>query len=210
MTRSSTTTLTFLLAATLTAATAVAQPSVQNLRVAADASGGLLPPAEAPPGEKRYHLDTGTDRLFIAFDCAAPAEGLTQIRVMQPPGTILFQEDASCAAGGQQVVVYDRAGQPFSDNEYVVNVYVGDKELYLADSVQFAVGAASIPASQGDATLVPAPESQATLIAAPGEPAPTASPAPGGPSTALLAIAGLGILALVAIVAWAGRAATRT
>lgn len=194
---------------------AMAQPVVAGLRVAADDTGSPLPQAEAPPGEKQYHLDSGTDQLFVAFDCASPSEGMTQVRVMQPPGTILFQEEASCAAGGQQVVVYDRKGQAFADNEYVVNLYVGDEELYLADSVQFAVGGASIPLSHGDATIAPqasaAPLQVATLVAAaPQDQNVVDGPSTeGGPSRWLLAVAGLGILALVAVVAWAGRSATR-
>jgi hypothetical protein len=201
-------------AVVLTAAVTLAQPVVSNLRVAADASGSPLPQAEAPPGEKQYHLESGTNQLFVAFDCASPSEGITQVRVMQPPGTILFQEEASCAAGGQQVVAYDRQDQPFTDNEYVVNLYVGDKELYLADSVQFAVGGASIPPSQGDPTFAP-PEPAATLQVAsvPEQPQPGSAgatqPNVGGPSKWLLAVAGIGILALVAVVAWAGRSAAR-
>lgn len=214
-----------LIAALLVVGQAAAQPEVQNLRVAADASGGQLPEADAPQGEKQYHLDSGTADLYVAFDCASPAEGVTQVRVMQPPGTILFQEEASCAAGGQQVVLYDRKGLPFPNNEYVVNLYVGDKELYLADSVQFAVGDATIPPSAGDSTPIAAQPAATLQVAplpgsAPVESAPfpesadveSAAPdtsANGGPSLWLLAVAGFGILLLVAVVAWAGWSATR-
>jgi hypothetical protein len=189
-----------------------AQARVSNLRISADEAGTALPLAEAPPGEKRYHLESGTNQLHVAFDCATAAEGTAQVRVMQPPGSILFQQDTSCAAGGTQVVLYDREGEPFPDNEYVVNLYVGDKEMYLADSVQFAVGSATIPESEGDATPTVQLDNGAASTALPGgvliaqaEPVPP----PGGPSSWLLAVAGVGILGLVGVIAWAGWSAVR-
>lgn len=213
MTRTFWAVTTALIAAFLVVGLAAAQPQVQGLRVAADDSGGHLPEQDAPQGEKQYHLDSGTNQLFVAFDCASPAEGVTQVRVMQPPGTILFQEEASCAAGGQQVVLYDREGLAFPDNEYVVNLYVGDKELYLADSVQFAVGAATIPLSEGDPTVGPPPPAATLVNTGPDESAPpsvlSAVEQPGGPSPWLLAVAGAGILGLIAVVVWAGWSATR-
>jgi hypothetical protein len=108
------------------------------------------------------------------------------------------------------VVVYDREGEAFPDNEYVVNLYVGEEDVYLADSVQFAVGAASIPESQGDLvpTAVPSSGAQSSPIA--GAPVVAEqAPAAGGPSKWLLAVAGLGILGLVGVVAWAGWSAVK-
>lgn len=188
---------------------AEAQGLVHDLRIAADESGAPVTPADAPPGEKRYHLDSGTSELFIAFACDQVSDQTVQVRVMQPPGAVLFQEDRTCATGGTQVVAYSRDGEAFPDNEYVVNVYVGS-DLYLADSVQFAVGGAEIPPSVSEgptpASLAPSP----VAVQGGGATDSGDASAAGGPSRWLLAVAGLGILALAAMVLWAGWSAMRT
>jgi hypothetical protein len=174
---------------------------VRNLRLAADASGASLPQVEAGPGEKRYHLDAGISELHIAYDCTG-VPGQVQLRLIQPPGTPLHLEDAACEGATTQVVTYSHSG-PLPDNEYVVNLYVGDTEPFLADSLQFTVGAAVIPEGPdpAQATVPPAATVMPVPTSASGDD--SGATGPDGPSWLLLVLAGAGILGLLAVVLWA-------
>jgi hypothetical protein len=181
-------------------------PVVRNLRLAADASGTALAEVEAGPGEKRYHLDVGVRELHMAFDCTG-VPGDVQLRLIQPPGTPLDLQDRTCSDASTQVVTYTQS-EPLADNEYVVNLYVGTTEPFLADSVQFTVGAAEIPPDEG-AQPPPAPQTTVAPNPPAGVPADrvvenAAAEVDGAPSKLLLVLAGAGILALLAVVVWAG------
>lgn len=189
-----------------------AQESVSNLRLVQDASGTPLEAVPAPPGEKLFHLDQGVDQLFMAFDVDGSTPAEVQVRVTGPMGVILYQEAKTVEQPGTQVMVFDNKGVPLEDNEYVVNAYVG-KDLYLADSLQLTIGAATLPTSAAEPTS-PAEVPQPTLAAAvsDGAAAPGvagASTAMPGPSRQTLALAIAGMVALFGIVVWAGWSAMR-
>lgn len=187
---------------------------VGGLRIS-DEAGAPFGEVQAPPGEKHFRLDSGVQRLFIAFEYSGTQPTDVQLRVMGPMGAILFQEARTYDAPGTHVVEFDN-GLPLEDNEYVINAYVG-AEGYLADSLQLAVGEAQIPGPVVDSDFgAPTPEvAQATMLAnlpaQPGGSAAAGAPAevPGGPPRGMLVLAGFGALLLVAVVVWAGRSALR-
>ena len=186
------------------------QSVVRNLHLVGP-DGTPLETEEAGPGEKRYHLEADTETLRIAFDCTGEAEGPVQIRLIQPPGTPLFVEDATCTTAETQVMEFTSPSGPLADNEYIVNIYVGDTETFVADSLQLAVGEAQIMDREGEITT-PIPQTtpgQAELTVDEVQAAPSEPEASGGPSPLLLALAGAGILGLLAVVAWAGWSAMK-
>jgi hypothetical protein len=185
------------------------EKSISGLRIAQDASGVAVGEIPSPQGEKYFRLAEGTDSFLVAFDYDGGAPTEVQVRVMGAMGTVLQQKDATYDAPGTYVVEIDNNGRPFEVNEYVVNLYVG-KDRYLADSLQLAIGEASIAPSVADRTAQAA-------VAGAGEPTVAAVDAgavvnaaapvadvPGGPSPTVLALVGLGALALLAVVLWAG------
>jgi len=205
------------LASPLFAGTAAAQEHpVGGLRIS-DESGEAIGELPSPPGEKHFHLDPGVQGFHIAFEYTGSEPTDVQVRVLGPMGTILFQDAQSYDSPGTYVVEFDN-GSELSDNEYVVNAYVGG-ESYLADSLQLAIGSASIPISKVD-EVEPVDEAAASSGAEAMEPveAPaTAGPlearegqVPGGPSQWMLLLAAAGILILLAVVLWAARSATRS
>jgi hypothetical protein len=192
---------------------AAAQQPVRDLRLV-DASGAPLPQEDAGPGEKRYHLENGGDKLYMAFDCTGETSAPVQLRLLLPLGAPIVMEDRECLAAGTQVVEYDPADNPLADNEYVVNLYVG-AELYVADSLQFTVGAARIPGSVLNSTPI-APADATVVAQAPvdsavqGGVSPAADTSvPGSPSRWMLVVAVAAIIGLMGLVLWAGRSAMR-
>ena len=182
------------------------QKTVGGIRIV-DAEGATIGQEPAPPGEKIFRLPAGVDRFLVALDFEGSAPAEVAVRVMGPSGTVLFEESNTYSAPDTYTVEVGNQGVPFAEQEYVVNVYVGvDSDSYLADSLQLVVGTAALPsevaadtssggqAASGDA-LALAP----TMVAAPAAPA-----VPGGPSWQILGLALVGILALGAIVVWAG------
>jgi hypothetical protein len=200
-----------LVATTHTVASAQGQAVVHNLRLVADANGTPMEQVDAGPGERRYHLDAGVEEVHMAFDCMADSADPVSVQLKQPPGAPLDVQSRTCSEAGTQVVTYTNKG-PLSDNEYVVNLYVGDSEPFIADSIEFTVGAAEIQEGPVDNAPPVSPAGQATVVAAvPQAPIPnTEDNIPGGPSTVLLALAGAGVLGLLAIVVWAGWSAMKT
>jgi hypothetical protein len=185
---------------------------VGGLRVANE-GGESMGEQPSPPGEKHFHLDSGVEGFHIAFEYNGGDTTPVEVRVLGPMGAILFSDTEQCEEPGTFVMAFDH-GAVLDDNEYVVNAYVGD-ESYLADSLQLAIGSASIPPSESD--QVPA----ATDSGAQGsdilQPVATATIAegaagavPGGPSQWMLLVAGIGILVLLAVVLWAARSAMRS
>lgn len=185
------------------------EKSVNRLRIAGDASGAPLGEMPSPQGEKYFRLAKGTGKFLVAFDFTGNAATEVQVRVMGAMGTVLQQKDGTYAAPGTYVIEIDNKGSPFQDNEYVINLYLG-KERYLADSLQLVIGDASIAPSVADRTaespLTAAAEPTLAAITDPGAAGSTGLPTnvPGGPSQAVLILAGVGALALLAIVLWAG------
>jgi hypothetical protein len=114
---------------------------------------------------------------------------------------------------GATVVVYDRQDQPFTDQEYVVNLYVGDKGCICRQrAVRGRWRVDSLP-SQGDPAFAP-PEAASTLQVAPARAtANRRGLSPLQPSADRVKVAsgdcGIRILALVVVVAWAEGPATR-
>jgi hypothetical protein len=183
------------------------QGTVGALRIS-DETGTEIERIDAPAGEKRYHVPSGTDAFHIAFDFSGNTPTDVQIRVMGPMGTILQQETDTYSAPGTHVIEFDNGGIPLEDNEYVVNAYVGD-EFYLADSLQLAVGEAQIPESREvdspPDSEGPLPQEPVSAMPGPGAPDLGAEGAtPGGPPARLLVLAGLAVVVLLAVVAWAG------
>jgi hypothetical protein len=189
--------------ATCGLASAQGQSIIRDLRLASGPDGAPLAQVEAGPGEKRYHLEQATDTLFIAYDCTGTGEGDIQVRVIQPPGTPLDVQDRTCSAAGTEVVVYE-ASRPMVDNEYVVNLYVGRDEPFLADSLQFTVGDAQIVDTPPDVNPQVVSTAGPVIVDQTGP-----ESVPGGPSSLLLALAGIGVVGLLAVVAWAGWSAMR-
>jgi len=185
------------------------QAVVGNLRLAADAEGAPLDAVPAGPGEKVYALAKDAERLFIAFDYKASSPERVQVRVMGPMGAVMFQSDETYEAPGTHVIEFDNGGLPLEETEYVVNAYVSDS-LYLADSLQATVGEARLsPASNEQSITAPEPQTIEMPIDRPGADLAAAAPAgpTPGPSAMLLVVAGIGVLALLGVVAWAGMSA---
>lgn len=208
--------LTFIAAAALAlGAAGIAGPAraqqavVGELRLAADADGTPLDTVPAGPGEKVYALAKDAERLYIAFDYKASSPERVQIRVMGPMGAVMFQSDETYEAPGTHVIEFDNGGVPLEETEYVVNAYVSDS-LYLADSLQATVGEAQLsPASNEQSVTAPEPQVIEVPIEGPVDAAAGDAPAgpAAGPSSMLLVIAGIGVLALLGVVAWAGMSA---
>lgn len=182
------------------------QAVVGNLRLATDAQGAPLDPVPAGPGEKVYALPADVQRLYIAFDYQSSTPERVQIRVMGPMGAVMFQSDETYDAPGTHVIEFDNGGAALEETEYVVNAYVTDS-LYLADSLQATVGEAQLsPAANEQSVTAAEPQVVEVPIDAPAGDLAPAGPAP-GPSSMLLVVAGVGVLALLGIVAWAGMSA---
>jgi len=132
--------------------------------------------------------------------------------VMGPSGTVLFQTSETYDTPGTKTVLVDNDGSAFADQEYVVNAYVG-ADAYLADSLQLVVGDVQLPTPEEqtvpESAALPAQQFATAQPAAPSEAASTGGDVPGGPSTGVLALAVVGIVALIGIVMWAAWSATR-
>ncbi len=193
------------------------EQAVSGLRIA-DEAGNSVGEVPAPPGEKHFHLDSGVQKIYIAFDFSGTQATDVQVKFLGVMGTILFLDTQTYDTPGTKVVGFD-SSLPLEDMEYVVNAYIGP-ELYLADSLQLAVGEAQIPPAREeevDAQGAPVPEAyQATVV--PVRPADVEGPrdmdspadVPGGPPQWMLLLAGLGVLVLFAVVVWAARSALRS
>lgn len=182
------------------------QAVVGNLRLATDAEGTPLDAVPAGPGEKVYALPKDAQRLFIAFDYQSSTPERVQIRVMGPMGAVMFQSDETYDAPGTHVIEFENGGIPLEETEYVVNAYVTDS-LYLADSLQATVGEAQLSPASNEQSVAP---SEPQVVEVPiGEPVGATGTAgsPPGPSSMLLVVAGVGVLALLGVVAWAGMSA---
>lgn len=185
------------------------QAVVGNLRLASDDAGAPLDTVAAGPGDKVYALEKGVEGLFIAFDYKANTPERVQVRVMGPMGAVMFQSDETYETEGTHVIAFENGGIPLEETEYVVNAYVSDS-LYLADSLQATVGNATLsPASNEQTVVQPVPQVIEMPIDGANVPGAASTPAgpATGPSSMLLVIAGIGVLALLGIVAWAGMSA---
>lgn len=186
--------------------------TVGNLRIVDD-SGQTVGQEEAPAGEKLFRLDSGVTRFNVGFDYEGDGSNEVQIRFMGPSGTVLYQETNTYDAPGTYQVEIDNGSTPLQEQDYVINAYIGP-EPYLADSLQLVVGSAQVPGmdAEDDAPVQGAQEqdvAQPVGHELPPQPVTSevqqdAGQIPGGPSWQVLALAGLGILALMAIVLWAG------
>jgi hypothetical protein len=200
------------LVAWLAAGAAHAQESgVGNLRLV-DQAGAEVGREEAPAGEKHFRLPSGSTGIRVAFDYEGTTATPVQVRIMGPSGTVLLQQQEEYAAPGTYYADYKSDG-PMPDQEYVVNVYIGT-DPYLADSLQLIVGEGEIPGPVDAAAPTAASATESTggqLAVTTGEAAAgtTSQDIPGGPSPVVLALAGLGIVALALVVAWAAWSATR-
>jgi hypothetical protein len=201
-------------AAIMLGGAALAQESVGDLRIV-DETGQTIGQQEAPAGEKLYRLPTGVTAFMVAMDYDASAATDVLLKVMGPSGTVLFQNKETLSQPGTHTVqVSSDGGQPFADQEYVVNVYVG-ADAYLADSLQLVVGEAQLPTpEEAEATtearsLDPLAASTRSAAGQQASSRPLSSNVPGGPSKSVLALAVAGILVLCGIVIWAAWSATR-
>jgi hypothetical protein len=185
--------------------------TVGNLRIVDDA-GETVGQESAPAGEKLFRLESGVTRFLVGFDYEGTAESEVQIRVMGPSGTILHQDTGSYDAPGGYEIEVDNGDNPFQDQDYVINAYIGP-EPYLADSLQLVVGSGSVPGMETSEESASQPEltgnSEPVGQELPPQPVvselePDQGEIPGGPSRQVLLLAGLGIVALMAIVLWAG------
>jgi len=190
-----------------------AQGTVGSLRIV-DETGQTIGQEAAPPGEKLFRLPAGVTAFRVAMDFEGSAATDVQLRVMGPSGTILFQSTDSYSAPETVAVDVDNNGQPFTDQEYVINAYVG-ADAYLADSLQLVVGDAQLPTpaeqlgAQSGVLDPLAASGQLVAQAPPPASGQLRTEVPGGPSNTVLALAVAGIAALFAIVLWAGWSATR-
>jgi len=198
------------LVAVLAAPAGAQQAVVGNLRLAADAQGTPLEAVPAGPGEKVYALPEDVTALYVAFDYESSTPQRVQVRVMGPMGAVMFQSDETYETAGTHVLEFENGGTPLQETEYVVNAYVTDS-LYLADSLQATVGEATLSPAANEGSVVQPAEPQVVEVPI-GEPVgAVAAQAPAGgavgPSSMLLVAAGVGVLALLGIVAWAGMSA---
>ncbi len=187
---------------------------VGNLRLASDAAGTPMETVPAGPGEKVYALETGDEVVYMAFDFSGSTPMTAQLRLMGPMGVAVHQEDVELVQPGPYVVEYDPGDNPLAETEFVVNVYVqAEGSFYLADSLQMTVGEAELspavnevpPATQLSTDSNPAPA--VAEVSAPSNVPPAVVP---GPSTMLLMLAGVGVIGLLAVVAWAGMSAMKS
>ena len=190
----------------------LAQETIGGLRIVDD-TGAITGQEEAPAGEKLYRLPAGVIAFNVAMDYDGSSPTDVQVRVMGPSGTVLFQKAETLTQPGPVTVVVTNGGQPFADQEYVVNAYVG-ADQYLADSLQLVVGEAQLPtpeeaqATSESSMLNPVSAMSGTLAETPSSSATAPTSVPGGPSNAVLGLAVAGILALTGIVVWAAWSAT--
>lgn len=189
---------------------------VGNLRLASDASGTPMETVPAGPGEKVYALETGDEAVYMAFDFSGTTPMTAQLRLMGPMGVAVHLEDVELVQPGPYVVTYDPGDRPLAETEYVVNIYIqAEGSYYLADSLQMTVGDAEIsPAvneNPGESVQQPA-DFTAPELAPVGSSIPTTESTAEvpGPSTMLLMLAGVGVLGLLAVVAWAGMSAIKS
>ena len=183
---------------------AAQEETVGELRIV-DASGAELGREQAPAGEKVFRLPSGVKQFRVAFDFSGETGTDVQVRVMGPSGTVLLQKQETYSKTATYFVDYDNGATPLADQEYVVNVYVGT-DPYLADSLQLVVGEAPIVRSDMEATPAggtPPPAGTEVQVPSDISPPQESQTVPGGPSWVVLAVAGLGILVLGAVVVWA-------
>jgi hypothetical protein len=194
---------------------------VGNLRIGDEAGEpvGVVP--DAGPGEKVFRLTSGLDGFTAWLDYDGGAVTPVSVRVMAPQGVILDQQMRDLQQAGPERFDFG-FDPPLNDDEYVVNVYVGEQG-YLADSLQLLVGDAEIippdiesaPEVRIDPNAAGAPGSESAAPVAPPPAGMEASPVqpvaadgtaatPLGPSPLLLVLAALGVLGLLGVVVWAG------
>lgn len=182
---------------------------VKDLRLV-DASGQPMELTQIENNDGYYRVPVGTTSLKTAFEFVGTQATELKLKVLGVEGAALYEESKSLDAPGTYDFTYDAKDQPMVDGEYVINLYLG-KESYLADSVQVYVGNAQPPvsvATQQAQQTAPAE----TVVGTPVTP--SDSPVTGGDTggsgnSSLLVLAGVGILALLGIVLWAGRSAMR-
>lgn len=186
---------------------------VGGLRLATDATGTPMENVPAGPGEKLYALETGDNVVYMAFDFSGTAPMTAQLRMMGPMGAMIHQTDVELIEPKTYVVEYDPGDNPLAVTEYVVNIYVeAEGSYYLADSLQMTVGDAEISPSVNELPVptevspVSNPVSSVQGVPNPDSGAPAQVP---GPSTMLLMLAGVGVIGLLAVVAWAGMSAMK-
>jgi len=181
---------------------------VKDLRLV-DASGQPLEQSQIEINDNYYRVPVGTAALKAAFEFVGTQATEVKLKVLGVEGAALFEESKSLEAPGTYDFTYDAKDQPMAEGEYVINLYLG-KESYLADSVQVYVGNAQPPVSVAtQQALTPQAETSDGASATP-----SASPVTGGDTSpagnsSLLILAGVGIVALLGIVLWAGRSAMR-
>jgi hypothetical protein len=194
---------------------------VGNLRIGDEAGEpvGVVP--DAGPGEKVFRLASGLDGFTAWLDYDGGAVTPVSVRVMAPQGVILDQQMRDLQQAGAERFDFG-FDPPLNDDEYVVNVYVGEQS-YLADSLQLLVGDAELippdiesapevridpieagaPGSESSAPVAPAPAGNGASPVQPAAAGGTAEPDL-GPSSLLLVFAALGVLGLLGVVVWAG------
>ncbi len=195
-----------------------AQPAkvVGGLRIGDDAGTPIGVVPDAGPGEKVFRLESGLTEFSAWLDYEGTSLTPVSVRLMAPQGVILDQQQRDLEVKGAERFDFE-FDPPLNDDEYVVNVYVGDQS-YLADSLQLLVG---------EAQLIPADNERIAEVqidpdAAPGSveagntgsleagvppSASVGADSPLGPSPLLLVLAGLGVLGLLGVVVWAGMSA---
>lgn len=181
---------------------------VKDLRLV-DASGQPMEQTQIEINDNYYRVPVGTTSLKTAFEFVGTQATEVKLKVLGVEGAALYEESKSLDAPGTYDFAYDAKDQPMAEGEYVINLYLG-KESYLADSVQVYVGNAQPPVSV--ATQQAQTPSTETVVGTPVTP--SDSPVTGGDTggsgnSSLLVLAGVGILALLGIVLWAGRSAMR-
>lgn len=189
---------------------------VKDLRLL-DSQGQPLERQELEPGDYWFQLAENATGVTAAFDFSGTQATDVKLRILGVEGVPIFEESRQVDAPGTITFTYDAKDQPLQVGEYVVNLYMG-KESYLSDSVQLYVGDAQPSVSQATKqALTPQAETTAdpaaTAVESGGSPESSSAEAPTGGSPAgnrsLLVLAGVGLLALLGIVLWAGRSAMR-
>lgn len=196
-------------ATALLAAPAAAQGgrgTVGNMRVGDD-SGQTIWEQPAPAGEKVFRAPAGIKQFKVYYEYDGSSAKRAVIKLIAPQGVFLDQKEQELSQAGTFSAEFS-FDQPLADQEYLVNAYVDvEGAESLADGFTLYVGDAApiTPAHVTEATVA-APSMPNEQVNAPAQPAVD----PGGsPSMLLLVGSGIGVIALLAIVVWAGMSALK-
>lgn len=163
----------------------------------------------APDGPATTAFPKGTTEIYAVFDYVDATGIPIQLKLYDPVGQVLYLETFEYEGSGSESIKITNGGLPFSDGVYLVNMYTakmapqGDTTLYPYQSIEWAVGDATIP-EPGSGEVI------ATVVVQEG--AAGTGTASLGSTTAPVAIVGLVavLIVLVLMVGWAIRGFMRS